>query len=192
MIFKQLQELYTHMEAAYATVAQRMGLSCDSCQDNCCSSYFHHHTHIEWAYFWQGLHELPEAVRTRYLGRALRAEAETQTALSKGLRPQVMCPVNENGRCGMYSHRLMICRLHGVPNMLRQPNGQVTHFPGCWKSQEITAQNPEIPLLDRTPFYLRLAALERQFLGPKRRHPWPKVHLTLAQMIVQGPPSLEP
>lgn len=190
-VFDRLAELYRHMETAYADAAARLGLTCEGCADNCCTSYFQHHTYVEWAYFWQGLTELPEDVRQRYLGRARRAVAEAQTARMHGKRPEVMCLVNDGGRCSLYTHRLMICRLHGVPNVLRRPDGRVLSFPGCWRSQEIcTAAKGDVPLLDRTPFYLRLIEIERTFLGARRFGKLPKVDLTLAEMMVQGPPEM--
>jgi hypothetical protein len=43
--------------------------------------------------------------------------------------------------------------------------------------------------MDRTNFFRRLVELELGLLGQKRGSA-PKVKLTLAQMIVQGPPQL--
>jgi len=101
-----------------------------------------------------------------------------------------MCPVNDDGRCGLYRHRLMICRLHGVPNRLALPTGRVLSFPGCWKTQELTlAQGGAVPVMDRTPFYRELLALEAALVGPALGR-LPKVDLTLAQMLMAGPPEL--
>lgn len=186
----RLADLYRQMDEAYAQAAQRLGLSCEGCADNCCTSHFQHHTHVEWAYLWEGMTALPEAQRQRYLGRARRAVAEAQAALARGERPEVMCPLNDAGRCGLYGHRLMICRLHGVPNLLRRPDGRVLTFPGCWKSQALCAKRDDVPLLDRTPLYLRLAEVERSFVGAARLRRLPKVDLTLAEMLVAGPPEL--
>ncbi len=186
----RLAALYLQMDEAYHQAAQLVGLSCDGCTDNCCTSYFQHHTYIEWAYLWQGIDQLPEALRQRVLGRARRAVAEAQNALAQGQRPEVMCPLNEEGRCTLYAHRLMICRLHGVPNRLRRPDGRVFTFPGCWKSQARWAEAPNVPVLDRTPFYLQLVELEQAFVGSER-YRLPKVDLTLAEMLVAGPPFQE-
>ena len=64
--FRKLAALYAEMQAAYAAHAQAMELTCDRCEDNCCTSYFQHHTRIEWAYLLRGLAELPENVRHSY------------------------------------------------------------------------------------------------------------------------------
>ena len=64
-----LAQIYQTMVQLYDRVAGEIGLTCSGCPDNCCDSYFLHHTVIEWAYMWQGLHELPadrlESIRER-------------------------------------------------------------------------------------------------------------------------------
>jgi hypothetical protein len=47
-----------------------------------------------------------------------------------------------------------------------------------------------IPYLDRTPLYAELAALERRYLGDRRKA-LPKMDMTLAEMLLEGPPALE-
>lgn len=187
-VFRKLEALYRDMQAAYDEVSGAMGHTCDGCARNCCVSHFQHHTYVEWAFFWTGLKALPQAEREAVHSAALTAASQARAALAQGLEPRVMCPVNVDGRCSMYRHRLMICRLHGVPNVVRSPRGGTQTFPGCWLSQEITAGiDGQIPHLDRTPFYVRLAALEREFLG-SRLGKTPKVDATLAELIVAGEP----
>lgn len=188
--FRKLAALYAEMQDAYAAHAQAMGLTCDLCEDNCCTSYFQHHTRIEWAYLLRGLAELPENIRHSYQNRARRYVRQSREILLAGNRPAIMCPLNEDGRCGLYSHRLMICRLHGVPNRLRYPDGRMLDFPGCYRSQTICERTGSIPIFDRTPLYAKLMELEIQFVGPGRIRSLPKVDLTLAEMIVAGPPEL--
>jgi hypothetical protein len=84
---------------------------------------------------------------------------------------------------------MMICRLHGVPATFIRPDGQQIHSPGCFRYQEhISTENSPTPL-DRTRFFQRLVNLEIEMLG-SRRMTAPKVKLTIAQMIVKGPPIL--
>ncbi len=187
--FRKLAALYADMQDAYARHAQALGLTCDNCPDNCCTSYFQHHTRIEWAYLLQGLSELPPERRTEYEKRARMYVREACDALARGERPHIMCPLNDDGRCGVYTHRLMICRLHGVPNRLRYPDGRTLDFPGCFRSQELCAAADSFPVLDRTALYTRLMELEVQFVGPGRIRSLPRVDLTLAEMIVQGTPQ---
>lgn len=186
--FRKLATLYADMHDQYQLHAANLGLTCDACQQNCCTSYFQHHTHIEWAYLIYGLTGLPPAQRDEYTTRAAAYVRQAADALAAGQRPSIMCPVNTDGRCGLYQHRLMICRLHGVPNRLRYPNGRSIDFPGCYRSQELCATQELVPVFDRTALYTRLMELEIQFVGPSRIRSLPRVDLTLAEMIVRGAP----
>jgi hypothetical protein len=182
-------ELYRDMEAAYDQAAKALDFSCSGCPDNCCDSYFMHHTYTEWAYLWHGLKSLEES-RLQNIGEnAARHVAESEAALARGEQPIVMCPLNSAGRCSLYSHRLMICRLHGVPAAFIRPDGQKLEFPGCFRCQELVAADNAITPLDRTQFFRRLVELEIGLLG-HRRMTAPKVKLTIAQMIVMGPPEI--
>lgn len=187
--FKKLAALYQTMQQRYDAQARQIGLQCAGCSDNCCTSYFQHHTYIEWLYLWEGVAACPPEQQARFVERAHEYVQHSQAAAARGERPRLMCPLNEDGWCAVYSHRLMICRLHGVPNRLRYPDGRVQHFPGCWRCQELTATAPVTPMLDRTDLYLELVALEKALLGGKIKT-LPRVDLTLAEMLVQGPPQL--
>jgi Fe-S-cluster containining protein len=187
--FAQLADLYVRMEQAYDQVAKALDFSCQDCPDNCCDSFFQHHTYSEWAYLWEGLMGLDEekrrAIKTRakeYVGRLLQPSAAAQS-------PVLMCPLNEAGLCSLYRHRLMICRMHGVPSRFTLPNGATKEFGGCFRCQEQTAGRANLPTVDRTPFYRELAELERRLLTEAGR-PIPRVKMTIAEMIVQGPPRL--
>lgn len=188
-IFLKLADLYQRMEETYQKHAELLGLTCLNCEDNCCKSYFHHHTYLEWAYFWEGLQKLDLEIQENIKQKAKAYVEHLKECLTLGKKPELMCPVNEKGLCILYSHRLMICRLHGVPNFFIAPGGVIREFPGCFKSQKLVQQKKEIKLLDRTPFYQELANLEVDFLGTKRNK-LPRVKLTLAEMIVLGPPKI--
>lgn len=182
-----LAELYAEMEAAYAQVATLLDFSCNQCPDNCCDSYFQHYTYIEWAYLRQGLEALPADRQAVYQERAHTAIALYEKALAQEQRPQVMCPINDNGRCGLYQHRLLICRLHGVPASLTSPNGSHRQFPGCFRCQELTADLTNVTTMDRTRFFKTMVSLEQAFLQGRSL---PKIKMTLAEMLVQPPPSV--
>lgn len=183
--FDALATLYAEMEAAYDQVATLLEFSCHACPDNCCDSYFQHHTYLEWAYLRQGFSALPSERQAEYQRRAHEALLLYQQALARGERPQVMCPVNDAGRCGLYQHRLMICRLHGVPASLTSPNGKQHQFPGCFRCQEVTTGLGNITTMDRTRFFKTMVSLEQAFLGGRTL---PRVRMTLAEMLLQEPP----
>lgn len=186
-IARQVAELYSDMETAYDALARELMFTCRGCPDNCCDSYFQHHTYTEWAYLWEGLRKLPEEKRKYFEKRAEDYVTESNRMLAQGERPSLMCPVNEEGLCALYPHRLMICRMHGVPSAMTRPDGKRLEFPGCFRCQEIVAGRDDVPHLDRTRLYQRLVLLEMEWLGQKRTI-LPKVKMTLAEMIVKGPP----
>jgi hypothetical protein len=103
-----------------------------------------------------------------------------------------MCPLNEQGLCVLYKHRLLVCRTHGVPAAMTRPDGRTLRFPGCFRCQELVearADGNVVPQVERTPLLQRLARLENDLLD-HRRHLLPKIRMTIAEMLVKGPPSL--
>lgn len=189
----ELAEMYTRLEEDYRRVAGELALSCADCPDNCCDSWFFHHTYCEWAWLWQGLRQLEAEALARIVCRAEDYLRESQAQIAAGLRPQLLCPLNENGLCGLYEHRLLVCRMHGVPAVLTRPDGQHLRFPGCFRCQEIVrekyASEEAAPAMDRTRLFTELADLETRFLGGSRQR-FLKVKKTIAEMIVLGPPVI--
>lgn len=185
----KIADLYTRMEKAYDLVAQQLEFTCQGCPDNCCDSYFQHHTYVEWGYLWVGLMELDPARRKGIEKRAAEYAAACEKVLGRDERPQVMCPLNEEGRCTLYAHRLVICRMHGVPSSLAFPNGQTKKFPGCFRCQELVAGRQAVPCVERAPLFRELVALEQELLG-KQQDQRPKLKKTIADLILLGPPEL--
>lgn len=185
----KIADLYSRMEQAYDLVAGQLDFTCNGCPDNCCDSYFLHHTYLEWGYLWQGLTELEPERRAALESRAADYAAACEKALARGERPQLMCPLNEKGRCGLYLHRLMICRMHGVPSSLTFPNGKVQKFPGCFRCQEIVGDRQAVPSVERASLFRELVVLEQELLGAQQGI-LPKLKKTIAEMILAGPPSL--
>ncbi|MGD9947678.1 MAG: hypothetical protein AB7U29_04265 [Desulfobulbus sp.] len=188
----EIGEIYQSMVSTYDEVAQTITLTCSGCPDNCCDSYFLHYTYSEWAYLWEGIRKLEDAHIDRIMQRSRDYVEQSRQMIAQGQRPQIMCPLNDDGLCSIYTHRLMICRTHGVPATLTRPDGQHLRFPGCFRCQEIVTESYaveiEAPAMDRTVLYRRLAQLESRFLG-NRRGLMPKLKLTIAEMIVNGPPK---
>jgi len=187
-LFGKLSQLYSEMAEAYNQAAGKIGLSCRGCPDNCCTSYFQHHTYIEWAYLWTGIRSCAEEKQREFMNRAREYVRQSRDLLNQGLSPRIMCPLNDNGLCQLYEYRLMICRMHGVPNSLVRPDGKKMSFPGCIRCQELYSHLEEVSVLDRTRFYRNLASLEMAFVGPKIKV-LPRVKLTLADMLIQEPPG---
>jgi len=189
----ELASIYAAMEEGYDEVAREIGLTCQGCPDNCCDSYFLHHTYSEWAYLWQGLQALDQEMRDQIQARAVDYQQECARQLAAGKRPQIMCPLNIDGLCSLYTHRMLVCRMHGIPATMTRPDGQSMRFPGCFRCQEIVEQKygrpEEAPSMDRTGLFRKMVAVEAKLLGEKR-HLMPRVKMTIAEMIVQGPPSL--
>jgi len=184
---QQVAYLYRDMEDAYDGVAKDLNFTCTGCPDNCCDSFFLHHTYTEWAYLWLGLKTLDSSQLQTMHARAAGYILESETALARGERPIIMCPLNEDGRCSLYPYRMMLCRLHGVPATFTRPDGKKVDFPGCFRCQELTPAEGPTPALDRTRFLQRLVGLEIELLG-NRKMTASRVKLTIAQMIVKGPP----
>lgn len=191
---RELADIYTTMELQYDQTAATIGLSCTGCPDNCCDSYFLHYTYCEWVYLWEGLRTLDAPTRQRIVDRSRQYAAESREILERREQPRIMCPLNEEGRCSLYFHRLMICRLHGVPAAMTRPDGQTLKFPGCFRCQEIVrekyTQESDVPFMNRTELLGRIAALESELLEGKR-HLFPKVRRTIAEMIAAGPPRID-
>ncbi len=186
----QLAGLYRQIEERYDEVAGKLDFSCQGCPDNCCDSYFLHYTYSEWSYLWQGLRQLPEEKQQALVERGRQAVTACEESLGRGERPRVLCPLNDNGLCALYAHRLLICRLHGVPAVFRRPDGKDIEFPGCFRCQEQTARLDNTPeAMDRTDFFQRMVAIERQLLEPLAR-PMPRLKTTIARMLADGPPRL--
>ncbi len=177
----EVMRLFSQMDQAYTQAARQSGFECRGCDDNCCRSLFYHHTLVELLYLRSGLADLPSSVQARIKERADRVRRESDGPEHGGQSARVMCPLNERGRCGLYAHRPMICRLHGIPHGLRRPDGRMTSGPGC-DDYYTQCGRTEQARLDRTPLYTAMAALEsrlRSRLGFSR-----KIKLTVAEMIL--------
>lgn len=187
-ISSRIAAIYEEIEKQYDEVAAKLDFSCSGCPDNCCDSYFLHHTYSEWAYLWEGLQALPAEKRQEFERRSQEYVVQSHEVLARGERPQIICPLLDDGLCGLYKHRLLICRLHGVPSSMTRPDGQQLLFPGCFRCQEITGDSEDVPRMDRTKLFQQFVQIEMEWLGVKRKV-LPKVKMTIAEMIIKGPPE---
>jgi hypothetical protein len=174
----RLRRLYARMDVAYDQAASRYGFVCSGCENSCCRTRFHHHTWVEYAVLRDGFEELPTALQAQILRRAETWCAE-HAGDSGDARP--LCPLNTEGRCVLYVHRPMICRLHGIPHELRWPGQPEQRNPGCGDFSRRCGHMPYYSF-DRTPLYADLAQLESEFqqaLGVRRRFKH-----TIAEMLL--------
>ncbi|MFC1827363.1 hypothetical protein ACFLZQ_05500, partial [Thermodesulfobacteriota bacterium] len=105
---EQVADLYRDMETAYDRTAEKLAFSCSECPDNCCDSFFLHHTYTEWAYLWHGLKTLDDKQLQAITEKATDYVIESEASLVKGERPIIMCPLNSEGLCSLYQYRMMI------------------------------------------------------------------------------------
>jgi Fe-S-cluster containining protein len=179
----RLRALFAEMDAAYTRAAAAAGFDCRGCGESCCRSRFHHHTALEVVFLREGFGSLPPGEREEVLAVARSvAAAQAAPAAEEAASPRPMCPLNTEGRCRLYSHRPMICRLHGVEHELHPPGRPVIIGAGCREFERCRGTARPGERFDRTPFYARLAALESEFReaeGLRRR-----IKLTIAEMLL--------
>lgn len=177
---ERLKFVYTDMDRAYTQAAVYYGFDCRGCADNCCRTVFYHHTLLEYLYLIKGWTGLSLELRTATADLAFSVCRQMPTAPAGPEPIHPMCPLNLDGLCLLYSRRPMICRLHGIPHELHAPGQPVHHGCGC---DAFTTQcgTKEYFKFDRTPYYFRMARLEkdlRNALGISE-----KLKMTVAQMI---------
>jgi len=176
----KVDDVFKRMDQSYRQTAAELGFVCAGCEENCCRTLFHHHTLIEYLYLREGLSTLPTELHRLAVQRAAEVLERTDTAQDRAVKR--MCPLNIDGRCIVYAHRPMICRLHGIPHSLRRPDGLRQVGPGCADFDRQYAGTDPIRL-DRTPLYAALAELERELRQNLRFTR--KLKMTIAQMITE-------
>ena len=178
---KDLECLFDDMDRAYDNISAGFGFKCRGCADNCCLSLFYHHTVAEWIYLHAGVAQLSAQAQSEIRLRAADVNEQIRRLDSLSAWPRIMCPANSEGLCKIYPYRPMICRLHGIPNILQLPNGTRIEGPGCNVFIDQCAQNGSP--MDRTPFYRRLAMIEKAFR--KETGYQNKIKMTVSQMITE-------
>lgn len=177
----QLEQLYAAMDRSYHDTAGLYGFECRGCEDNCCLTLFYHHTHLEFFYLDLGFRSLERERRAAAIEKAEAFCKAVREAEKHSMPLRQMCPLNFENRCALYTHRPMICRLHGIPSELHQPGGKTTYTPGCAAFTERCGRSAYVPF-DRTTFYRRLAGIEQAL---RRDIPQAgKLRMTVAEMIL--------
>ena len=178
---ERLGEIFAAMDEEYARAINHYEFQCDGCTDNCCLTRFHHHTYLEYCYLARGFESLNPTQKDGVMEKAREILRQTAAADEKGMPLRLMCPLNSDSLCTLYPYRPMICRMHGIPHELHKPGYEVIHVPGCHTFDERCADKSYYRY-DRTPFYMKMAGLEKEFkqaLGADG-----KIKMTVAEMIV--------
>jgi len=168
------------MDKKYQQAADYYNFHCTGCDDSCCFTHFYHHTILEYFYIMEGYHTLDNEQKVQVMHRALEVCRKTREADEKKAPVRLMCPLNGNNLCLIYIYRPMICRLHGIPHILQRPGHGVLYSEGCEVFSE-QCQGKERLEFDRTPFYIKMAKLEKelkQAVGMTQ-----KIKMTVAQMV---------
>ena len=179
--FNALKHLYHQMDAAYDQTAESYGFLCTGCDDNCCYSLFYHHTHVEQQYLLAGFSELSPARQKDILSRAKEYCSSAFRPENDVQPPKKICPANENDRCLLYTHRPMICRLHGLPHELKVPGRPLIKGRGCAAGR--FEQKEYVPF-DRTRFYQQMAEIEMVFRQTAQLSG--KTKMTIAQILLSA------
>jgi Fe-S-cluster containining protein len=182
-LISRLESLFHDMDKAYTTVARQYGFECNGCKDNCCLTRFYHHTLLEYLFLFEGMRTLGSDTRHQIRQRAQAVDAQMDAAGHDQGILRIMCPLNHEGRCRLYDHRPMICRLHGIPFELHRPGHNVIRQPGCdafFDQCRQIGRTDYIPF-DRTPFYRQMAEMEKEMRTQTEYTG--KVKLTIAQML---------
>lgn len=181
---EKMRNLYDRMGKAYDRSALCYDFSCTGCEENCCEERFYHHTLSEFFCLFQGLHTLEEQKRKEIFARAREVAELYRMHDMEGQARLIMCPLNSYNLCSLYGHRLMICRLHGVPYKMRRPDGTEMQGSGCQRIDwDMSPEKSAECMFDRTDLYRELSGIEielRQRLGFSHR-----IKMTIAEMIVE-------
>jgi hypothetical protein len=178
---ERLKKNYSAMDQKYLETADYYGFNCKGCEDNCCLTRFYHHTIVEYFFIKEGFFRLDEKKQVEVKQRSLAVCRKADEADKKGTPVQQMCPVNAEGLCILYPYRPMICRLHGIPHELQSPDQNILTSPGCG-TFTLKCEGKKHFRLNRTPFYVQMAALEKEM--KQATGITQKIKMTVAQMIV--------
>ncbi len=173
--FTKLKKLYDEMDKEYKEAADKHKFKCESCKDNCCKTFFFHHTYIEAYYFIEKLKRLKSK---EYQSVVLKAKQNIQ----KNQKESYSCPVFVDEKCILYEARPLICRLHGIPYKFTNfVSNETKKGQGCLFFSKTAIHTNEI-FLDRTKIYHDLMKLEVAFR--KEKNFTKKIKMTITDFIL--------
>jgi len=177
----RLSDVYERLDSAYDELAMKYdGFSCNGCEKVCCDRVFIHFTLIEHFHLIEGFRKLSPDKREAVLERA----EEYNRGFSETAHPEenfrMLCPLCEENRCILHPHRPLLCRVYGLPGVLKRETGEPLRFPGCWRFLDLHGEGSEP--LDRTAFFGEVAGIEKE-LREKLTY-FQRYRKTVAQMIL--------
>jgi hypothetical protein len=178
----RLEQLYRKMDSGYRAAAEQAGFSCKGCDGSkCCTVDLTIHTFAERLYLRRGLPTLtPDHLRSIRDRCRSALEAKAADPLGEQYRSAV-CALNFEGLCSLYQFRPMICRLAGIPNFFRRPDGRLVEQSGCARYEgEIRPAIPELKL-NRTSLYETMALIEVDLVKCCKKRAAPR---TIAEILV--------
>ncbi|MDD3471240.1 MAG: hypothetical protein PHS86_00510 [Syntrophaceae bacterium] len=157
----RLVEVYGQMDSAYADASREAGFSCAGCNGvKCCTVDLIVHTFAEMLFLRRGFRTLKISVQKHIKERCREIlKAKATDPLGMEYRESV-CALNLDGLCVLFEYRPMICRLAGIPHIIRRPDSSLKQAGGCTRFEDqIKPVFPDI-VIDRTSFYQQMAQLE--------------------------------
>jgi uncharacterized protein len=120
-IYEQYQRLVARVDAFGQAIRQRYPtqITCHAGCDGCCYQQFTVFP-VEMHHLAQAVAALPPEARQHLLARLQQADPW------RVVDTPPPCVLLEHGRCSLYSHRPLICRIHGFPvasTMIEHPEG---------------------------------------------------------------------
>lgn len=180
----RLAGLFRRIDDAYGLAAGRYGFRCDGCSQTCCGERFYHFTLAEALFLERGLAARPAEERARYFNSAAGVVSLMLREKSADSLTPVLCPLYTGEGCGLYDHRPLICRLHGIPYDYAPPGREPVRGEGCHRfGEEIEPLGKTYQPFDRTPWFGEMAAIEiaiRRRLNCNERF-----RRTVADMLVE-------
>ncbi|MCP3901294.1 MAG: hypothetical protein GY707_16435 [Desulfobacteraceae bacterium] len=149
------------MDKAFDKAALHYDFECNGCEDNCCKSFFYHHTFIEKDYL---LNKANDFSHDKQIALKKSAELYLDVISSESIekKNKPVCPLNSDSKCILYNQRPMICRLHGIPHHLNIPGKQISESPGCDAGAPFFNSTNYFSF-DRIPFYKEMAEIEKEY-----------------------------
>lgn len=168
------------MDQGYTRAANHYGFQCNGCEDNCCKSFFFHHTFIEKDYLLNQAKKLDQETKKKLKKNAGSYLHKTSLG-TDDLKEKPLCPLNIEEKCILYEQRPMICRLHGIPHHLNIPGREFKTNPGCDAGNSFF-NSTDYFSFDRIPYYKEMVEIEKEYKEALGKNE--KIKQTIAHMLL--------